>query len=457
MLSSFSLSGQQITPFKHQVLLKDSTHIYNAGNILTVTIKKNTQNGSIATSNQQGNIYFHYTPDPGYVGTDTLIFEYFTTNSQNQIILQFTTIVYHVKPMLLRDDFLNLAISDVNVVVDYAQNDIYRADPLQLHISYAHNVDYNVTNNLELNVTPINPGNGFIRYVICDEDGYCNNATITFSISGSSSTAVDTFYRSTLKETELELHLGSFESATINQNASNGQAEIANGFLVYAPVVGFFGQDTIGVELTHANDEISEILYIIQVINFNPPNIMLVDDQFYTTTNEPVNFNVRTNDIIKQYALTIPNLPSNGVLTVFSQGNMTYTPNPGFKGVDAFTYRVCTPGTPYCETAVVKVDVSNKPPELNTFRFTTAINTPYVIRYLIPLSNFEYNQVLAPEYGTLEIFEGDQTIDIDGQQVSGFNMIVYTPGFGFVGEDEMRIQYCAGGECKDLKIGRAHV
>src|SRR5690606_8257033 len=42
--------------------------------------------------------------------------------------------------------------------------------------------------------------------------------------------------------------------------------------------------------------------------------------------------------------------------------------------------------------------------------------------------------------------------DIDGQQVSGFNMIVYTPGFGFVGEDEMRIQYCAGGECKDLKI-----
>ena len=452
MLSSFSLQGQQITPFKQQVLLRDSTNTYNAGNIFGITIKKNTQNGTISTENQQGNIYFHYTPDPGYVGTDTLIFEYFITNPQNQIILQFTTIVYHVKPMLLRDDFINLSANDANVIVDYAQNDIYRADPLSLHISYAHNVDYTITNNLDLYATPGTPGNGFLRYVICDEDGYCSNATITFSISGSAGSNVDTFYRSTLKGTPLELHLGSFESAEIAGIPSNGLGEINNGFLTYSPNASFFGQDSILVELTHLGDAVSEILFIIQVINFNPPNIMLVDDQFYTTTNEPVSFNVRDNDIIRQYSLTIPNQPSNGILTVFSQGNMTYTPNSGFKGVDVFTYKVCTPGTPYCETAVVKVEVSNKPPELNTFRFRTAINTPYVIRYLIPLNNFEYNQVLAPEYGTLEIFAGDQTIEIDGQEVSGFNMIVYTPGFGFVGEDEMRIQYCAGGECKDLKI-----
>lgn len=452
MLSSFSLQGQQITPYKQLVLLKDSTITYNAGNILTITIKKNTQNGTINTENLQGNIYFHYTPNVGYVGTDTLIFEYFKTNDQNQIILQFTTIVYNVKPMLLRDDFINLSANDNNVVVDYAQNDIYRADPLSLHISYAHNVEYSITNDLELQVTPGSIGNGFLRYVICDEDGYCGNATITFSISGTSTNTVDTFYRSTLKGTSLELHLGAFETEEITGIPSNGVAAISNGVLTYSPNANFFGQDSVKIELSLIGGYTSEILYIIQVINFNPPKIMLVDDQFYTTTNEPVSFNVRANDIIKQYSLTIPNQPSNGILTIFSQGNMTYTPNPGFKGIDAFTYKVCTPGTPYCETAVVKVEVSNKPPELNTFRFRTAVNTPYVIRYLIPLNNFEYNQVLAPEYGTLEIFAGDQTIEIDGQEVSGFNMIVYSPGFGFVGEDEMRIQYCAGGECKDLKI-----
>lgn len=452
MFSAVTLHGQQITPYKQQILLKDSSNTYNAGNIFGVTIKKNTQHGITTHSPQGQNVYFYYTPDPGYVGTDTLIYEYWKTNPQNQIILQFATVVYHVKPMLLRDDFVNLNSSDSNVFVDYAQNDIYRADPLQLHVSYAHNVDYVISNNLDLQVTPLQPGNGFIRYVVCDEDGYCSNATISFSISGNSNAIADTFYRSTLKETSLELHLGSFSSSNVIQTPFNGQALISNDFVVYTPGNNFFGVDTLGVELIHTNNETTQIIYIIQVINFNPPNTMLVDDHFYTTTNEPVNFNVRNNDIIKQYALTIPNQPTNGVLTVFSQGNMTYTPNSGFKGVDVFTYRVCTPGTPYCETAVVKVEVSNKPPELNTFRFTTAINTPYVIRYLIPLSNFEYNQVLAPEYGTLEIYEGDQTIDIDGQPVAGFNMIVYTPGFGFVGEDEMRIQYCAGGECKDLKI-----
>lgn len=453
MLSSFSLQGQQITPYKQQVLLKDSTNTYNAGKIFAITIKKNTQNGNVYHVTQSDQtVNFYYTPDIGFVGTDTLIFEYLKTNAQNQIILQFATIVYHVKPMLLRDDFVNLSTNDSNVSVDYAQNDIYRANPLTLQISYAHNVEYSISNNLELNVTPGNPGNGFLRYVICDEDGYCNNATITFSIAGASANSVDTFYRSTLKATDLELHLGSFESAEITGNPTDGEAEIQNGFLIYSPDGDFFGQDSVRVELTLANNEVTEILYLIQVINFNPPNLMLVDDQFFTTTNEPVNFNVRANDIIKQYSLTIPNQPSNGVLTIFSQGNMTYTPNAGFKGVDAFTYRVCTPGTPYCETAVVKVEVSNKPPELNTFRFRTAVNTSYVIRYLIPLTNFDYTQVLAPEYGTLEIFAGDQTIEIDGQQVSGFNMIVYTPGFGFVGEDEMRVQYCAGGECKDLKI-----
>ncbi|MBK7426404.1 MAG: hypothetical protein IPI60_04885 [Saprospiraceae bacterium] len=251
MLSSFSVQGQQITPFKQQVLLKDSTNTYNAGKIFNITIKKNTQNGTTTYNIQPDqNYYFHYTPDTGYVGTDTLIFEYFKTNPQNQIILQFATIVYNVKPMLLRDDFVNLASNDANVIVDYAQNDIYRAAPLTLQISYAHNIEYTITNDLDLNVTPGNPGNGFLRYVVCDEDGFCNNATITFSISVAASNTIDTLYRSTLKATALELYLGSFESALIIGNPTDGEAEIENGFLIYAPDNNFFGQDSVRVELT---------------------------------------------------------------------------------------------------------------------------------------------------------------------------------------------------------------
>ncbi len=39
--------------------------------------------------------------------------------------------------------------------------------------------------------------------------------------------------------------------------------------------------------------------------------------------------------------------PSNGTLSLSADGSFIYTPNPGYSGTDAFTYRVCDDGTPY--------------------------------------------------------------------------------------------------------------
>jgi hypothetical protein len=51
--------------------------------------------------------------------------------------------------------------------------------------------------------------------------------------------------------------------------------------------------------------------------------------------------------------------PSNGILNLNADGSFTYTPNPGFSGADAFTYRVCDDGTPYVAVSRFDFDTAN--------------------------------------------------------------------------------------------------
>jgi hypothetical protein len=53
--------------------------------------------------------------------------------------------------------------------------------------------------------------------------------------------------------------------------------------------------------------------------------------------------------------------PSNGTLTISDDGSFTYTPNPGFMGLDSFTY-VATDGTLSSAPATVTITVNNVPP-----------------------------------------------------------------------------------------------
>lgn len=51
--------------------------------------------------------------------------------------------------------------------------------------------------------------------------------------------------------------------------------------------------------------------------------------------------------------------PSNGTLSLSADGSFTYTPNPGFSGADAFSYRVCDDGTPYEIVSRFDFDTAN--------------------------------------------------------------------------------------------------
>ncbi|MCP3871293.1 MAG: tandem-95 repeat protein, partial [Gammaproteobacteria bacterium] len=94
------------------------------------------------------------------------------------------------------------------------------------------------------------------------------------------------------------------------------------------------------------------------------PNLTVSDDFDSTGIDIPVNIPVLDNDVVgipDPSTVSTNGLlqPANGTIEVQADGTITYTPNPGFEGVDSFEYQVCSLEDPnLCDVALVTVTVS---------------------------------------------------------------------------------------------------
>ncbi|MEG4634732.1 Ig-like domain-containing protein, partial [Microcoleus sp. AR_TQ3_B6] len=67
---------------------------------------------------------------------------------------------------------------------------------------------------------------------------------------------------------------------------------------------------------------------------------------------------------------TLESLPSNGKVIFNSDGSFSYTPNPGFFGLDNFSYSL-SDGTFTSGSAGVNINVTNQHPQANSDRYNT--------------------------------------------------------------------------------------
>lgn len=93
-------------------------------------------------------------------------------------------------------------------------------------------------------------------------------------------------------------------------------------------------------------------------LGFTPP----IDDAYIVLSNPPAPGNVLINDNYQTattlYVSGIGHSTVNGIVTIDSTGEFTYTPNPGFVGTDYFTYSACAEtSTLCCDTATVYITV----------------------------------------------------------------------------------------------------
>jgi len=121
---------------------------------------------------------------------------------------------------------------------------------------------------------------------------------------------------------------------------SNGSVSLKNNNTVdYTPDPSFFGVDTFTYTANDGTDD-SNVATVTVTVTANTAPVA-VDDTASTVKKQEIAIAILQNDSDADGdSLTVTNLtqPSNGTVTLNPDNTVVYDPNPGFTGVDTFTY-----------------------------------------------------------------------------------------------------------------------
>ena len=174
-----------------------------------------------------------------------------------------------------------------------------------------------------------------------------------------------------LNDTDPENDLN-LSSLVILTPPANGTVSVnnLNGVITYTPNAGWFGVDSYTYTICDNGlpvlcDNATVTVTVTEVIVGNN-QIIANDDIESTWIDNAVVTNVVANDVdvenqINLTSLTVTVAPINGTTSVNNTtGEITYTPNASYFGLDRYTYSICDAGTPAitCDAAVVSMTVN---------------------------------------------------------------------------------------------------
>jgi Secretion system C-terminal sorting domain/Bacterial Ig domain len=432
-------------------------------NLLTYQASPSPKHGMVSLqviqSGGGSNPYIHevkYTPAPGFLGLDTFVIE--LNYNGNFPFLLYKAYAVSVLPSILKvqNDFA-VTPAGTNVTVNVLQNDFSSAGNLQLtELPYVESGSAVISGNQIV----FSPASGFdgiahFSYTTCDAAGHCKTGSVNISVFSSQPSQYDTLNITTVKNTKLD-HVLAFDGYALYLAPDTGSVVLQNGFsFSYSPKLGYFGTET----FTLVNQAFGTPKYlhvIASVINTPSQNTMAMDDYAYTAKGKPVTFSVRTNDVgnLNVTGWTPPAANQGAISATSGLGMVTFTPAPNFKGVATFKYRIGSLYNNNVETATAHVVVGDMNPTQSTYNLSTPMETPLVINYQLPFIGFDFNIVQSPVHGVPSFFPGTSTFTSGAQNVTGNNLLVFTPDAGYSGPDEMIINYCISGttNCYTVKI-----
>ena len=205
--------------------------------------------------------------------------------------------------------------------------------------------------------------------------------------------------------------------------------------------------DTACVEGTTDCDDGSVIVDVIEAPK-QPP--LAVDDPVTTNEDEPVTLDPLENDQSPSSSpLNLANVTDDGENGNCEMndidGTVSYTPNPGFHGVDLCLYTVCDDND-LCDEGAIVVSVvdTNMPPNAQDDQVTTSYDTP----------------ISVPVLDNDEDPNGDDLIVTDVTQglhgncsITKDNQVLYEPEPGYVGPDLCPYVVCdTSNECATANV-----
>ena len=335
-----------------------------------------TDNGTVVIDTNGDYIY---TPNPGFVGTDSFEYEVCdadgncVTESVSIEILDTETTDNNPRPIANNDEVSVFAGGAVTVSL--TSND---SDPIGEVIA----IDTTPISGPDNGTLVINtdgtivylPNIGFsgtdsFIYEIVDESGNRDQATVNINVYedpnglGNDAPFASDDAVSTTKGISAEGDLlandvdPNGDSLTINltpvEGPTNGMLTIdPDGTFTYTPDPGYEGTDSFVYEVCDADLACTQATAYITTFN-QPP--VAVDDTYELSSFQPFTANVLDNDSDPDsdpLTTSLVDLPQHGTVSLGSDGTFTYTPGATFTGVDSFSYEVCD-DTGACRSATV--------------------------------------------------------------------------------------------------------
>ncbi|WP_425411106.1 Ig-like domain-containing protein [Hyphococcus sp.] len=332
------------------------------GDPLTVADIADPANGTVVI-NPDGAIT--YTPEAGFVGTDT--FTYTVCDDDGNCDTASITVTVGNQPPSAQDDSAATQPGNAVSIPALANDSDPENRPLTIS-SVTQGANGTVAFNPDGTVI-YTPNAGFtgtdtFTYTVDDGEGAASTATITVVVDEETPTANADSATTTPGEPTVIDILGNdidpngddLTVADIVQPANGAIAPNPDGTVTYSPNAGFEGADTFAYTVCDVDGNCDTATVSVSV---DPNAPQANDDNIKGAPDTPVTFDPLANDTDPNgdpLTLASVSTPANGAVVVNPDGTLTYTPDSGFDSVDTFTYTVCD-STGACDTGVISVDM----------------------------------------------------------------------------------------------------
>lgn len=448
------------TPTDIDVLANDSDP---DGDPLVVTEVVQPENGTVSI-NPDGTL--RYTPEPGFVGTDSFTYEVCDDKGACDIAEVTLTVGDSNAPPEPTDDAVTTP-QNKEVVIDVTGND---SDPDGDPVTATTVVGEPLNGTARINddgTVSYEPEDDFVgvdwfQVSVCDDQGACVTSLVRVDVTpvdeaptpgdDFATTPADTAVTIDVRANDTDPDGESTDVANVGTPDNGTVVDNGDGTVTYTPNADFTGTDMFTYDACDEGGLCTPATVTVEVgVTNGAPNA--VDDTATTTEGVDATITVLGNDSDPDgdtLALSIVTKPAHGTAVANPDGTVDYSPQPGFSGEDTFTYTVCD-GVGDCSTATVTVTVDpvdDAPVAVDDWASTTT-GLPATIDVLAndidpDAAGDDADVLTVTEVGTAS--NGTVVILQDGR-------VLYTPEPGFTGEDSFTYTVCdAGGQCDTATV-----
>ncbi len=413
------------------------------GDVLHVESVMQPAHGAVSN----GGVDVTYTPDPDFNGNDSFTYMVSDGNGGKATATVYVLVLPSNDPPTAQDDGES-TLEDTPVRISVLSND---SDPDGDEL-LVQSVTQPTHGTVEISGSDIIylPGADFFgidtfTYVAFDGNGGVDTATVTVDVGPVNDPPLaQDDVASTDEESAVDILVLQNDSDPDGDDVlilsvsppSHGSVAIEGDNVVYTPELNFYGGDTFTYTIRDGSGATDTALVSVSVMGANDPP--LAQDDSATTQEETlVSVSVLSNDSDPDGDfLTVETVGAPAHGSVINSGTeVSYIPDPGFNGVDTFTYTV-SDGNGGSDSATVTISVAavNDPPEVQDDSGATDEEVPVTIAVLSNDSDPDgdplvIQSVTQPEHGSVINNGTDVTYSPD-PGFSGIDTFTYTVSDG---------------------------